>query len=184
MGTLAYMSPEQVRGETAIPASDIFLAGLRVVEMAMGRPAFVVRPSAVETMAAILRDTPPRIDVSSNLTASSRAAWKNWPTTASPRHPPPRPPCASFRIALPPTRRRGHWTRSRCSHSSMPARRRYGLPVRRHHREPDQQSFRDPQTACVPRSTVFPLQRRGNRSGTRDARVECAGPANRENAAA
>jgi eukaryotic-like serine/threonine-protein kinase len=66
MGTLAYMSPEQVRGETAQPASDIFSLGSVLYEMATGRPAFV-RPSAVETMAAILRDTPPRIVVSSEL---------------------------------------------------------------------------------------------------------------------
>jgi eukaryotic-like serine/threonine-protein kinase len=66
VGTVGYMSPEQVRGETVKPASDIFSLGCVLYEMATGQSAFV-RASAAETMAAILRDTPPRIKVSSGL---------------------------------------------------------------------------------------------------------------------
>jgi serine/threonine protein kinase/Flp pilus assembly protein TadD len=66
MGTFAYMSPEQVRGEVAEPASDIFSLGCVLYEMATGRSAFS-RPSPAETMAAILKDAPARIATSSEL---------------------------------------------------------------------------------------------------------------------
>jgi serine/threonine protein kinase len=38
-GTLAYMAPEQTRGQPATPASDIFALGLVLYEMLTGRPA-------------------------------------------------------------------------------------------------------------------------------------------------
>jgi serine/threonine protein kinase/Tfp pilus assembly protein PilF len=60
LGTLAYMSPEQARGEPAEAASDIFALGSVLYEMATGTAAFA-RPSPAETMAAILTDTPRRI---------------------------------------------------------------------------------------------------------------------------
>jgi serine/threonine-protein kinase len=57
VGTAAYMSPEQVRGELVDPRSDIFSVGTVLCEMLAGRPAFT-RETAVETMAAILNDDP------------------------------------------------------------------------------------------------------------------------------
>lgn len=66
LGTFAYMSPEQVRGDTSDAPSDIFSLGSVLYETATGRPAFS-RPSVAETMAAILNDTPPRITASPDL---------------------------------------------------------------------------------------------------------------------
>jgi serine/threonine-protein kinase len=60
MGTVGYMSPEQVRGEKAEAPSDIFSFGCVLYEMVTGQRAFA-RPTAAETMAAILRDEPPEI---------------------------------------------------------------------------------------------------------------------------
>jgi len=59
LGTVGYMAPEQVRGETADARSDIFAFGCVLHEMLAGRPAFT-GSSAFERMAAILRDEPPR----------------------------------------------------------------------------------------------------------------------------
>jgi serine/threonine protein kinase/tetratricopeptide (TPR) repeat protein len=58
MGTAGYMSPEQVRGEPAGPASDLFSLGCLFYELLSGRSPFR-RPSPAESMAAILRDDPP-----------------------------------------------------------------------------------------------------------------------------
>lgn len=60
LGTIGYMSPEQVRGETAEATSDIFSLGCVLAEMVTGRRLFV-GSSAAETMAAILRDEPPTL---------------------------------------------------------------------------------------------------------------------------
>jgi TolB-like protein/Tfp pilus assembly protein PilF len=61
MGTIGYMSPEQVRGEAAEAPSDLFSLGCVLVEALTGNRPFA-RPSAAETMAAILRDEPPALD--------------------------------------------------------------------------------------------------------------------------
>ncbi len=61
LGTFPYMSPEQVRGENAEPTSDIFSLGSLLYEAISGRRVFA-RPSAVETMAAILKDDPAPLD--------------------------------------------------------------------------------------------------------------------------
>ena len=64
MGTAGYMSPEQVRGERATAASDQFSLGCVLYEMLTGRPPFQ-RSSKGETLSAILRDDPPRIEETS-----------------------------------------------------------------------------------------------------------------------
>jgi eukaryotic-like serine/threonine-protein kinase len=58
LGTAAYMSPEQVRGEPVQAPSDIFSLGCVLYEMIDGQRAFA-RPTGAETLAAILRDDPP-----------------------------------------------------------------------------------------------------------------------------
>lgn len=52
-GTLRYMSPEQARGESLSPASDLFSFGLVLYELAAGQHAFP-RDSPGEAMQAIL----------------------------------------------------------------------------------------------------------------------------------
>ncbi len=60
MGTVGYMSPEQVRGEVADHRSDIFSFGTVLYEMLVGKRAFT-GDSSVETMTAILKSEPPEI---------------------------------------------------------------------------------------------------------------------------
>jgi TolB-like protein len=57
MGTPAYLSPEQARGEKVDGRSDVFAFGCVLHEMLGGRPAFG-RGTAADTMVAILRDEP------------------------------------------------------------------------------------------------------------------------------
>ena len=57
VGTVAYMSPEQVKGQATDIRSDIFSFGVILLEMLSGRRAFQ-RGSAAETMSAILNDEP------------------------------------------------------------------------------------------------------------------------------
>ncbi len=60
LGTVGYMSPEQVRGESVDHRSDIFSFGAVFYEMLTGRRAFR-RDSAVETMMAVLHEEPPEL---------------------------------------------------------------------------------------------------------------------------
>ena len=62
MGTVGYMSPEQVKGKAADERSDIFSFGAILYEMLSGRRAFQA-DSAGETMAAILKEEPPDLSV-------------------------------------------------------------------------------------------------------------------------
>ena len=60
MGTVGYMSPEQVRGEPSDARSDIFSFGAVLYEMLTGKRAFK-RATSAETMTAILREEPPEL---------------------------------------------------------------------------------------------------------------------------
>jgi Tol biopolymer transport system component len=57
LGTVGYMSPEQVRGREVDHRSDIFSLGAILYEMATGKRAFH-RDSTADTMSAILKEDP------------------------------------------------------------------------------------------------------------------------------
>jgi eukaryotic-like serine/threonine-protein kinase len=60
LGTVGYMSPEQVRGLAADHRSDIFSFGVILYELLYGQRAFQGE-TAVETMTAILKQDPPEL---------------------------------------------------------------------------------------------------------------------------
>ena len=59
-GTVAYMAPEQVRGQEIDARADLFALGAVLYEMLTGHRAFQ-RATAAETMSAILRDDPAEV---------------------------------------------------------------------------------------------------------------------------
>src|SRR5437867_9815352 len=61
LGTPAYMSPEQVRGEPADHRADIFAFGCVLYEMLSGTRAFR-RDTPVASMNAVLSEEPPEVD--------------------------------------------------------------------------------------------------------------------------
>ncbi len=63
LGTVGYMSPEQVRGHTADARSDIFSLGATCYEMISGKRAFQ-GATAADTMSAILKEEPAQLSAS------------------------------------------------------------------------------------------------------------------------
>ncbi|HTD53197.1 MAG TPA: protein kinase, partial [Thermoanaerobaculia bacterium] len=63
LGTVGYMSPEQVKGQPVDVRSDIFSFGAVLYEMLTGKRSFQ-RETAAETMTAILREEPPELSES------------------------------------------------------------------------------------------------------------------------
>jgi Tol biopolymer transport system component len=66
MGTVGYMSPEQVRGEAVDRRTDIFAFGAVLYEMISGQRAFH-RDTAAETMTAILKEDPAELTETTKL---------------------------------------------------------------------------------------------------------------------
>jgi Tol biopolymer transport system component/tRNA A-37 threonylcarbamoyl transferase component Bud32 len=77
MGTVGYMSPEQVRGRHVDHRSDIFSFGAVLYEMLSGQRAFR-GDSAVETLNAILKEEPAELSARTNRNISpalERVVW-------------------------------------------------------------------------------------------------------------
>lgn len=72
LGTVAYMSPEQIQGEEIDQRSDLFAFGTVLYEILTGRHPWRSK-SAVDTLHAILYDEPQEIDATSPLAANVAA---------------------------------------------------------------------------------------------------------------
>jgi eukaryotic-like serine/threonine-protein kinase len=69
LGTVGYMSPEQVRGEPADARSDVFALGVLIYEMLSGRSAFSGQTPA-DTLSAILSGDPPDLEAMARRTSA------------------------------------------------------------------------------------------------------------------
>ena len=91
VGTINYMSPEQLEAKPVDARSDIFAFGLVLYELITGRRAFD-GTSTSSVIAAILKDQPPPIrqlcpdDSERCRSTSSRPAWRRIPTSDGSRH--------------------------------------------------------------------------------------------------
>jgi eukaryotic-like serine/threonine-protein kinase len=65
MGTVGYMSPEQIRGQPCDTRTDIFTFGLILYEMVAGKPAFKAATDA-DTQAEILRGEPEHLSTTNS----------------------------------------------------------------------------------------------------------------------
>ena len=62
LGTLNYMSPEQIRGERCTAASDVFSAGIVFFQLATGRHPFSARDRSLgQVVSAIVFEAPPKL---------------------------------------------------------------------------------------------------------------------------
>lgn len=76
LGTVSYMSPEQVRGQRADHRSDIFSFGTLLYEMLAGSPVFKGE-SSVEIMNAVLKDEPTELIGSTRFSPEmKRIVWR------------------------------------------------------------------------------------------------------------
>ena len=69
-GSLRYMSPEQARGESLTPASDVFSFGLVLFELAAGRRAFADESLLDELRAILTQDAPAPASVNPRVPAA------------------------------------------------------------------------------------------------------------------
>ena len=120
LGTVGYMSPEQVRGERADHRSDIFSLGCVLHEMLTGRRPFG-GDTAAETLAAILRDQPAELatadgELPPRVDAVVRRCLEKNPITDSSRRGISRSRCVRFSTTHKPRRRaQERRRRERCS---------------------------------------------------------------------
>jgi serine/threonine protein kinase len=82
MGTVGYMSPEQVRGQEADHRADIFSFGMILYEMLTGQRAFG-GGSVGEMMGAILKDEPPEKTSFGQVAVSPDGQWLASPAAAA-----------------------------------------------------------------------------------------------------